>query len=339
MHNASHPEVEERARGAGTAQPTPESQPTPPEAAPGEESDRIRSSVMAAMESDGISLARLSKMLSYSTSVLSQYLAGKYPGDREKVEHRLSDWLRSRARRKNVGVKLIECDASEAVMGALDTIRRTNDFGVIHGDAGIGKSSGIELYLDDYPTSILISLASWARNAAAVESLIFEVIGHGGWHAKKRDERPSRGQFIADKLRGSNRLLIVDNAHKATPRALESLFDLHSETKIPVALVGNREVLAPIEANDQRYSRVGLNEEIKLSNPRKLIRHLVATLAPGFAGLIEDRLEKIARQQGRFRAVAKTLILAAQLQEGSGKSPVEAILTAHSKLVRSYALD
>lgn len=333
MHSQSQPESDERDR-------TPQSGATPPEspipsAAPAEAvSDDIRSRLIAAMEEDGMSRTRLASKLGYSQATLSLYMAGKYGADAKGVEAAAHDYLRTRSLLRRTGVKLIRSDTTEAVQGSLERIRKTNDVGVIHGDAGIGKTSGVQLYLADYPTSIAITLTRWARNAEAVEALIFDSIQHGAWKRKT-----SRGTFIAFALRNSSRLLIVDNAHKATAGALEYLFDLHDETRIPIALVGNREVLLPIEANDQRHSRVGLAQEVLLAKPRALLRHLVNELAPAFAGQVEDLLEKIVRQHGRFRAVVKTLLLATQIHETQGASPVDAIKAAHLNLVRSYALE
>jgi DNA transposition AAA+ family ATPase len=275
----------------------------------------------------------MAQQIGYSASVLSQYLAGVYSADSARFERRATDWLRARDRKKRIGVKLIESEATKTVMAALETIRRTNDVGVIYGDAGIGKTSGIALYLEENPTCIDISLTRWARNDGQIEHLVFGAIDSGAWKGNT-----PRAEFIVSKLQGSNRLLIVDNAHKATAAGLEWLFDLHDETRIPIALVGNEEVIRPIQANDQRFSRVGLKQPVTVTKPRALVKHLVQSVAPQFLGQVETLLEQVAEQHGRVRAVTKGLSLSATLAEAGGLDPISAVKAAHQRLVRHYEL-
>jgi DNA transposition AAA+ family ATPase len=319
MHTNSHPDTDERTDPTGTS--------------PSDNPRSLRELLLAAREEDGLTITKMSQQIGYSTSVLSQYLTGIYPGDTDRFERRAADWLRARDRKKRIGVKLIESEATRTVMAALETIRRTNDVGVIYGDAGIGKTSGIALYLEENPTCVEISLSRWARNDAQIERLIFGAMDSGAWKGNT-----PRAEFIVSKLRGSNRLLIVDNAHKATAAGLEWLFDLHDETRIPIALVGNEEVIRPIQANDQRFSRVGLKQPVTVSKPRALVKHLVQSVAPQFLGQVETLLEQVAEQHGRFRAVTKGLSLSATLAEAGGLDPISAVKAAHQRLVRHYEL-
>jgi DNA transposition AAA+ family ATPase len=319
MHTHSHPEPEERTDPTGSS--------------PSDKPRSLRELLAAARDEDGLTITKMSQQIGYSTSVLSQYLTGIYPGDTDRFERRAADWLRARDRKKRIGVKLIESEATRTVMAALETIRRTNDVGVIYGDAGIGKTSGIALYLEENPTCVEISLSRWARNDSQIERLIFGAMDSGAWKGNT-----PRAEFIVSKLRGSNRLLIVDNAHKATAAGLEWLFDLHDETRIPIALVGNEEVIRPIQANDQRFSRVGLKQPVTVTKPRALVKHLVQSVAPQFLGQVETLLEQVAEQHGRFRAVTKGLSLSATLAEAGGLDPISAVKAAHQRLVRHYEL-
>lgn len=320
MHTHTHPDPEERDRAAAASTPSSERR-------------TLREALIAARDEDSLSITKMAQQIGYSASVLSQYLGGTYTGDNARFERRAEDWLRARDRKRRIGVPLIESEATRTVMAALETIRRTNDVGVIYGDAGIGKTSGIALYLEENPTCVHITLSRWARTDCQIERLVFGAMDSGAWKGNT-----PRAEFIAAKLRGSNRLLIVDNAHKATAAGLEWLFDLHDETRIPIALVGNEEVLKPIQANDQRFSRVGLKQPVTVNKPRALVRHLVQSVAPHFAGHVETMLEQVAEQHGRFRAVFKGISLSATLAEAGGLDPVSAVKAAHQRLVRHYEL-
>ncbi len=327
MNSQTHPEPDERERAIAAAAADTTKTPEAPE--PGS----LRATLAIAREDDGLSNAKLSQQLGISAATLSQYLSGQYPGDNPRIEKRITDWLRTRDRLRRGGIRLIETSATKTITAALEMIRRTNDVGLIHGDAGVGKTSAITLYAVDNPTAILITLERWARSDKGIESLIWGEIEHRTW-----DGRTSRGDFIAKRLRGSSRLLIVDNAHKATSGGIEYLFDMHDETRIPIALVGNPEVLRHIENNDQRFSRIGLKQPVTLLNPKPLIRHVITEIDPHFNGKVDDMAEQVVDGRGKVRALVKNTQLASVVRETGPMEAGPAFRAAHKRLVREYEL-
>lgn len=297
----------------------------------------VRDQLIAIREIEGMSISALSQQIGYSPSVLSQYLhesGNKYPGDTGKLERRVTDWMRSLERRRRIGVPLIECEVSKQIGAAIEAIRRTNDVGLIFGDAGIGKTCAIALYCDENPTCVMITVHEWAHDVRSVEGRIFDALPHGDW-----DGHTKRGDYIAGRLKGSNRLLVVDNAHKLSRPALQWLFDFHDETACPIALVGNENVMAKIADNDQRFSRVGLKLEVVIKRPGGMIRHLLKQFAPDAGDGIDDLCDQVVEQQGRFRALAKGLSIAAMIREGNGSLDwPTAFRAGFEKLVRNYKL-
>lgn len=327
MNINSHPEPDERERAAAAA---PASTPPPTDT---RGPDSLRDALALARDEDGISNAKLAQQLGISTATLSQYLSRQYPGDIARIERRITDWIRTRERLRRGGIRLIESSATRTVAAALETIRRTNDIGLIHGDAGVGKTSALALYSADNPTAILITLERWSRSDTGIEGLIWREIESRAWKGNT-----PRGEFIVTKLRGSSRLLIVDNAHKATASGIEYLFDLHDETRIPIALVGNPEVLRHIETNDQRFSRIGLMQPVKLANPRPLVRHITREIAPQFGDRVEELSMQVVENRGSVRALVKNTSLAVVMAEAGSMAPEDAFQSAHKRLVREYAL-
>lgn len=318
----SHPEPEERERSKRSV----------PAA-----DDTLRTALLAHREAHGLSNSRLATELGFSPAVISQYLAdggNKYSGDVSRVERRVADYLANYERRRLVGVPLIHTDQTRQVASALEAIRRTNDVGMIYGDAGIGKTTGIVLYLTDNPTCLSISLVQAKRDQGSIEAAVFDAVGRGDWKGNTK-----RWDHIVSRARNSNRLLVVDNAHKATRAGIQWLFDFHDETRCPIALVGNEQILALVEDNDQRFSRIGLKQEIRLRRPQALLAHLIGTFAPDAGDQLDSLAEQVAEHRGRFRAVTKQLSLAAMLREGKPDLAWPAAFrAAHPMLVRNYQL-
>ncbi len=145
------------------------------------------------------------------------------------------------------------------------------------------------------------------------------------------------------KMRGSDRLVIVDDAHKLTQRGLQCLMDFHDETHSPVAMVGTFELIDKLERDAQLFSRVGLKWVIGQTRPKELIDHIIHSLVPNANGHSEELAalcEQVASQAGHFRAVHKQLKLAVEMLETSStyKNIVAAFRGAHSKMCRNYKL-
>ena len=230
-----------------------------------------------------------------------------------------------------------DCEVAQEVRTGLEYIRKTNDVGVILAESGDGKTRGIEIYCRENPLAILYQVRQWARDLGSVEGALFEAVGKSGY-----DGFTKRALFMISKLRGSDRLIIVDDAHKLTRPALQFLFDFHEETGCPVGLVGTFALDELLEDDAQRFSRAGLRWEIKPKNGRKLIEHLVKTLAPGANGETDHVIalcELVAAEHGHYRSVHKQLKLAAEIKESKPKvSWVDAFRAAHTMLIRKYAL-
>lgn len=330
MNANSHPEPDERERLTAP--------PTQPDAATSLDPKRqktLRERLLIARDQEQLSTNRLARRLGYSPSVVSQWLNGVYKGDSEKIERRIEDWLSNLSRRRLVGARLVPSEATRTVVSALEAIRQTEDVGVIFGDAGIGKTSAIEMYLAENPLAITVSLDRRHGTAIQIERLLAEVVDPGG---RKADT--TRWSRLLEALMGSGRFLIVDNCHRATRSGLELLFDLHDKTAIPIAMVGNEEVLRLIDQSDQMSSRIGISQPVTMTNPRALVRHLVAEIAPGFSGRVEDLAEQVADGPGRIRAAKKQLALSALIARRSSApiAPDAAFAAAHLRLRRNYAL-
>lgn len=321
--------------------------------------DGIRQRLIA-LRDGGLSNTKLAGKLGCSATIISQWLAPEgntYPADISKWERRAKDFLRNDARRMASGVTTIESPTSKLINYALERIRRNNDVGVITGEAGIGKTRGLEKYCEENPTAVLYTVKSWASDKQSVEGAVFEAVGSGGY-----DHRMKRAVFLANKFAGSDRLLVVDDAHKLTRPAIQWLFDFVDETQCPLGLVGTPALLPKIKDDPQRFSRVGLYVPIKSSPPFGVSKKDEKELQALFAGLIEHHVrelspgakhsaftelltlsEQVVLQHGRFRALQKQLKQAAENKEKFENSETpktwpESFRLAHGDLVREYSL-
>ncbi len=306
-------------------------------ALPGDLQDRLNSYA----EGRSLNNAQLGQMLGVHATVASKLRRGQYdvPIDSNLVA-RVEDLLKAADRVREVDHALFPTPIARSMAATLETIRATSDFGLISSEAGLGKTSGVELYVKTHPLAIAITATKWAADASAVEARLFGHTDSRGWKFSCR-----RGEWLVQRLAGSNRLMIVDNAHRLTQGGLAFLFDLHDQTKCPVALVGNPEVLDKIKANDQWFSRIGIHRKLtgKSADADAVVQQLARSLVPEITadGRAMELLTTIAiePERGHFRSAKKTLLLARQLREGDRSLSWEkAVRAAHTQQPRGYDL-
>ena len=286
---------------------------------------------------------KFANRLGVSSAVVSQYLSERgciYSGDIKTLEAKIEDFLRNEERRRTSGVDTILCEPVEQMLKAFNYIRKTNDIGAIVAESGEGKTRGVELIREHNPLAMLFHVRAWSSDKGSLQAALWDVIPHIGY-----DHQTKRATYIATSLRGSDRPLIVDDAHKLTRPALHLLFDLWDETNIPIVLIGTTEIIEKLQDDSQRFSRVGIHFTVT-PDPKKsraLLAHLVKTLAPDANGDKEELLElcdQVARQHGHFRSVHKQLKLAAELRATVDPAPTwpSAFRASHKMLLRQYHL-
>lgn len=296
----------------------------------------LRTELQAYKEENSYSTKDLGSELGFSSTVVSKYLSGKPEGDVTKLEAVIDDVLRTAMKRAKAKAHLVPTNVTRELDATCETIRKTNDMALIFGPAGVGKTAGCDLYAARNPTCIMITVSAWHRNAASVVSLLWQQIRPRVWD----NWNDSRASYIMGKLKDSNRLILVDNAHKLIRGGLDVLFDLHDATNVPVALCGFETVEETIKKDEQQFTRIGLKKKMVLTDTHKLASALVQQFIPEGVDDLLPLAEQVIEKQGHGRALRKQLLLAIDIKEKSPKSLewVTAFRAAHTRLIRDYTL-
>ncbi len=291
-------------------------------------------------------LEELARLLGSNTAQLSKYLSTKEGvapvGDVGRLESVARDVMRAAARRAaRVSQEVFDTPVVSQVHAVLETIRKTGDVGLIHGPAGIGKTLALARYQEENPSTIAIVCYRWAAGPSDLTYRVFDSMD-----TRKYPGNVRRIDWVLERLRRSERLLVVDNAHRLSVNGLAWLFDFHDETGCPLALVGNPEVLEAIRKNDQQFSRVGLLREVNLGKKDRLHANL-AGIAERMcrrhlndAGEeIRDLCVRVLSERGYLRALDKHLRLVVEMLPNFKGEMRDAFLAAHTQVVSDYRLD
>lgn len=291
-------------------------------------------------------LEELARLFGSNTAQLSKYLSTKEGvtpvGDVARLEAVARDVMRAASRRAaRVRQEVFETPVVHQVQTVLETIRKTGDVGLIHGPAGIGKSQALAHYQEQNPSTLAIVCYRWAAGPSDLTYRVFDCMD-----TRKYPGNVKRVEWILERLRRSERLLVVDNAHRLSANGLAWLFDFHDETGCPLALVGNPEVLDAIRKNDQQFSRVGLMREVNLGKKERLQGNLAAIAERMCRRHLNDDGEEIRdlcvrvlSERGYLRALDKHLRLVVEMLPNFKGELRDAFLAAHTQVVSDYRLD
>ncbi|MEM6334521.1 MAG: AAA family ATPase [Planctomycetota bacterium] len=146
----------------------------------------------------------------------------------------------------------------------LTVIERTAILGfisVITGPPGVGKTMAIDVARSIVPGSVVLRIRATTKTPSAfIHALAAKLRLYG----TKTSSAIAEAKVI-EHLAGTGRLLILDEANRLPPAALEVVRDLHDEAGVGVVLVGTVEMLDTIDCEDifgQLSSRIGMRYDV-----------------------------------------------------------------------------
>ena len=297
--------------------------------------------VMAALEAylkeNNLSASRFAPLIDKSGATVSQYRKGQYAGNVTALEATIIDVLGVTSR--VAGVEIFSTPVIDQVASVIDLIRETNDIGLITGDAGIGKTCGVQQYKVDHPSAVVMDACAQCRTGSDFEAAL-EAECSG-----KRPNNMKRGLWLANRFKGANRPIIIDHCEEVGESGVRWAWSFWRLTGSPFVLNGNPEILKHVNKSPQRRSRIGLHFVAELNTdeqPRgasKAARSYLAQAIPKHAKALGNLGARVANESGHLRTLEKTVSLASRLLDGGHETdPVEAFTTAHSMLITDYTL-
>jgi DNA transposition AAA+ family ATPase len=216
------------------------------------------------LEARSWSITAMAKAAGISAAALSQFLADKYRGDNTKLRASL-EGVMAREKDKSASPadvkEFVETSVSRRVFSVARSCHVYGEIGVCYSAAGLGKTESTREYARQNPDVILVE-ANPGYTAHYLFRELRELIG-----GTSRSNLLDIFTECCQRLKGSGRLLIIDEAEQLPYKALEMLRCLHDKTGIGVLLTGMPKLLANLRGNKgeyaQLYSRIGI--AVKLS--------------------------------------------------------------------------
>ena len=236
----------------------------------------IQAQVEQFLKDTGISQAKAAPMMGLSPTALSQYRNSKYDkGDIAETERKLEEFFRAYEEQMAATEKAlpyrpvqdyIPTSISEDVSKLIRYCQIEKGMVIIHGDAGIGKTKGAEKFVRDNPAA---SVYIQATPSIGTLGNLLKIIART---LKVPECRNKLDLMLAirDKLEGTNKVIIIDEAQHLQLRALEEIRawadpnPITGKSGVGIALIGNTEVYTRMVGKQearfaQLFSRIRMN--------------------------------------------------------------------------------
>lgn len=219
---------------------------------------QVRETIKEHIKQYTLTYRAIGAQIGLADSTVSEVLSGKYKGDTDAVLRKLNAWVdddeKRRRRIKPLGfyeTSVFQAARDASVIakknarspGASSVDDERARIVLAVGPSGCGKSVAAKALHAYDPNSILVRIRQRAGTDSGLAKLIVE---SAGWRG--RPNKSSAIEFMVEKLRGSARLLIVDEAHRLSPSGYELLRDLADECGIPILLLGTDKIRRRVDS-------------------------------------------------------------------------------------------
>lgn len=233
------------------------------------------------MDTHGYSQGQVARAIGRSVTAMNQYVQGKYKGDIANMEERIGNFIRRVREKQNalrIDERFVSTPTARKGLGVLDYAHQECEICVLYGAAGLGKTMILKEYARRDDAVIFIE----ADPGYTARTLLEELCGR-----LKLDKSGNIHTLIdlcAEKLRGSERLLVIDEAELLPYRALEVVRRLHDKAGIGVVMAGMPRLIVNLKGKRgefaQLYSRVALALDLGNALEREDFDQIAVDLMP-----------------------------------------------------------
>ena len=294
---------------------------------PSEVAKRLR----AHISETGRTQNSIAKAIGVSYGVISAYLSGSYKGDIPGTEAKILQYLdlqAQRAERIETSSEVVQTKALVHITAALDSAAQKEDMIVVTGPSGAGKTTSLKVYVQQHSAAILIE-ADPGYTSMALFAELCDKLG-----------LPAKGslhdllQRVVERLSGSGRLIIIDEAEQLPYRALEMVRRVHDKAGVPVALIGMPRLKKNLQGDQnhfaQLWSRVGLHRAVDLLTPKDEAVFIRTRLGE-VSEPVHQRISKESRHNARV--LVKLMKWCLELCRIQGRELDESVVAQAAELV------
>ena len=208
-----------------------------------EQLDYVRERVRQKLNIDDITTEDIDHKIGAAKYSTSRFLQGKYDHSDTNFARRLDRFLiEQEMGLGGLPIGMVRTGLVDRIVSVAKRVNTLQAMGSIVGPSGTSKSTvrkAIEAGI--IPQSISVELTETDRTMAQFLRALSKAVG-----GEKNSSAQRSMNSIKDRLTGTGRLIMIDEAHYLDKRAMNSLRDVHKATGCPVLLFGTQDLLETI---------------------------------------------------------------------------------------------
>ncbi|MCF7964190.1 MAG: ATP-binding protein [Methylobacter tundripaludum] len=219
-----------------------------------EEDRRMVQRINAWLMEPGKTGADLSRMTDIKDGTRSSILTGAYISSPTKFLQRMIDAIDRVEERNQAAKNDIPYTETSVALQIEAVCKRTHvdrDFGVFCGKVGVGKTTALRCYARKTQSAVLLEAFEGIDNSTFIQELITAT----GSVAVKGTQAMQMAGLIKS-LRGSDRVILVDEANWLPKRSFGALRRISDVAEIGVVLVGTAELLPMVQDPEGRFGQI-----------------------------------------------------------------------------------
>lgn len=275
-------------------------------------------------DQNGKSLSTIAGMLARSTALVSQYLNQKYQGDIAGIERDIAILLRREEDLQFVTGPKVFCSTTAATLiwEVLQYCDAKQKMGAALAPSGTGKTETCKEYKRKNRATVFVTADVTTKSPSQILRRIIEQVGGVG----RKTSTSEFLQALIERLKGSKRLVIIDDAHFLNWESFELVRKLHDCGGCGVVYVGQERLYEQMKGQDGRaylFDQIFSRIAIKRDKFQILKKDAVAVSESLVQGLDKDCLDYLyqrAKGKGRYRYMANLIDVAMEMHKQYGRA-------------------
>jgi len=207
-----------------------------------EQIEAVRDAFKAYTGKREIPYTQVAREVNYASAVISDWAAGKYKGNVDKVTHAINDWMerdrrREDARRPKDYVSTWIAETMRTIAYQAD---KHNLMAAIVAPAGCGKSKVLKVLTEE-----LRAIYVYCDPEITERELLFKLASLD-WKRHTGATKAALRQHIVEKLADTKRMIFLDEAQQMR-RSIRVVRSIYDQAEVPIVMAGTAEILQYID--------------------------------------------------------------------------------------------
>lgn len=265
----------------------------------------LRDQLRAYQNERALTNVELGRELGYPDStVWSKYFNDNMDRPVKDFEDRARSLLKNKDRRRTFTGIIVPSNVIEKTGMFIDRCLNVGKPGVFTGEAGIGKTVGIQSWYLQNPQATVIKANAIQNDARGVMALLWAEAGSNAYSQEPRYNR------LVARYKGSRVPIVVDGAQRLGAGGRALLFDLFDDTGCPPVLIGNPIIFDQLARVDQDHSRTHLAGSAELKNAEVIVPQIISQYLDDPEPILDLALQIVARPGGGHLRTLENLLAA-----------------------------